>query len=152
MVHGMRELVLYIVLRIRTISVLSFCHQQVRISEAVVGRVGENEEQKSIWNFEKNITVGSYYTYLGYRPLKANGNTLEETNIQLIRHDACPMTMLKSFEHEEKRSGHRKKVYLHTFTSHMSIDVNQTIGHVCKFVQIQEPEELKWPPKLLREI
>lgn len=48
----------------------------------------------------------------------------------------------------ERCGRHRQKVYTDTFTSHSSESINQPIEQVCRFVQLQEPEELKFPSEI----
>lgn len=55
-------------------------------------------------------------------------------------------------EHKENRSRYRHKLYAATFTGHVREVVNQLIRHVCKFIEIWEPEELELPFEITERI
>lgn len=124
--------------------------------KTVVDRTVADEEEGDKENvarlFENSIAVNILYACLDYRPLIGKDAIVERSIMQLARFDALVGTVPKCSEQRARSRGCTQNVYVDTFTSQAREVTKQNIGQVRRSVQIQNPEKLGLPSRIMKNI
>lgn len=105
------------------------------VSETVVD-AEEDDEEKRLRLFQNRKCVDIFYALLDYSQLSGNDDIVNGSIMKPARPNGCVVTVLTCLKQKIKRGGHRQKVFVNTFTGHMSETANQLIEQARRFLQI----------------